>query len=163
MREQVELMERQILARRDTCAAAVRSAEAELATVDRKRQRLEDEFFAGNLDGKAYSRLSDAVEHQRKEAQRRMEAACQAYEEAKLVTVDVDQFVSLAERLDAWSALTHEELKQVLREVTDTLTVYQVKAPNSSKKGNPNPIQIVWRPKLDLVLVRDSQDELTAT
>lgn len=129
---------------------AVREAEEGLATAERKRRRLDDEFFAGNLDGKAYGRLLDNVAAERLQSQERLDRAREALREVGATTVDMNQLMQIASRLDVWAELSTEELKQVLGDVTASVTVYQEKASITSKRGNPNPLDIEWRPKLDV-------------
>lgn len=151
IQRQVEEMEEDLRKRVEQCTHAAREATEALANVDRKRKRLDQEFFAGNLDGKSLSRLTEGLEVEAAEARVRLEQAQADLREAQSTTVDIDQMVALARRVDAWAELSLDELKQALRDVIGSMTVYQQKVPTRSKKGNPNPVDIVWRPKLDLL------------
>jgi len=127
---------------------AMREAQEVLGGVERKRKRLDQEFFAGHLDGKTLARLNESLDKEHEEAQRRLTQARSDLRDAKATTVDADQLVELSRRVDAWAELSKEELKQVLRDVIGSMTVYQQKLPTRDKKGNQNPIDTVWQPKL---------------
>jgi site-specific DNA recombinase len=152
IRSHVEVMEAQGQQQSEEHAYAVRQAEEALSIVARKHKRLEEEFFAGNLHGNAYSRLSDRLAQEVQLAQDRLARAKTALDRASGPAVDVERLVDLAERVDAWAELTTEEVKQVLRDLVDHLTLYQRKAQTRSKRGNPYPLEVEWRPRLDLTV-----------
>jgi hypothetical protein len=81
-----------------------------------------------------------------------LEHARNELEKAEATTVDIEQMVELSRRIDAWAELNTEELKQALRDAIGTLTIFQQKVPTRTSKGNPNPIEVVWQPRLNLLL-----------
>ncbi|HYG59001.1 MAG TPA: recombinase family protein [Symbiobacteriaceae bacterium] len=151
IRHHVQVMEDQLQQRIEQCSHVAAEARDTLAGIDRKRKRLDQEFFAGNLDGKSLARLTDALEGETREAERRLKQAEADLREARATTVDVEQMVALARRVDAWAELSTDEVKQILRDVVGSMTVYQQKVPTRQKKGNQNPIDIVWQPRLNLL------------
>lgn len=151
IRHQIEQMEAELRQRVEQCLCVVHEAEEALAEIARKRKRLDQEFFAGNLDGKTLGRLTEALEVEGQEAQVRLVQAKEGLRAARATTVDVDQLVELSRRVDAWAELSTEELKQVLRDIIGSMTIYQQKVETRSKKGNPNPVDIVWQPRLNLL------------
>lgn len=148
IRHQIEVMEEQLRQRVEQCAHTVNEAEEALAGIDRKRRRVDQEFFAGNLDGKTLRRLTEVLEAEAQEAEQRLAQAKADLGMARATTVDVDQLVDLSRRVDAWAELSIEELKQVLRDVIGSMTLYQQKIATRSKKGNQNPVDVVWQPRL---------------
>jgi site-specific DNA recombinase len=158
IRHQIEQMEEQLRQQVEQYSHVVAEAEEALAGIDKKRKRLDQEFFAGNIDGKALSRLSDGLEAEAKESQQRLEQAQAELLKARATTVDVEQLVELSRRVDAWAELSTQELKQVIRDVIGTLTIYQQKIATRNKKGNPNPIDIVWQPRLNLLYVINNNE-----
>ncbi len=151
IRHQIEVMEEQLRQRVEQCAHTVNDAKEAVAGIERKRKRLDQEFFAGNLDGKTLTRLAEGLEAEEREAQERLAVAKVDLRAAQATIVDVDQLIDLSRRVDAWAELSTEELKQVLRDIIGSMTVYQQKIETRSKKGNPNPIDIVWQPRLNLL------------
>lgn len=151
IRHHIEVMEEQLRERVEQHTHVASEAQEALAEIDRKRKRLDQEFFAGHIDGRAYSRLSDALDAEVAESSQRLAQAQAELSTARATSVDVDQLLELSRRVDAWAELSTEEVKQVLRDAVATLTVYQQKVPTRSKKGNPNPTDIVWQPKFDLL------------
>lgn len=145
--EQMESEIRQTIAER---SFALQAAEAEIARLERKLRKVEDDYANGDIDGRAYSKVSQRWEAELAEAKERLDQARRALDEAQAATVDPDQLLERARRLDAWEELSVDELKQICRDVTASLAVYQAKSPPSSKRGNPNPLYIEWRPKLDV-------------
>ncbi|HYF93798.1 MAG TPA: recombinase family protein [Symbiobacteriaceae bacterium] len=127
---------------------ASEAAEA-LAALGRKRRRLDREFLAGYLDGKSFSRLAQALNAEAADARRRVERAQADLRSARDATAEPERLMDLARQVDPWAELSQEELKQVLRDAISSVTVYQQKAAVRSRRANPNPIDVVWRPKLD--------------
>jgi site-specific DNA recombinase len=161
IRRHVEEMAGQLQQRIQQGMHVLAEAQEAVGGVERKRKRLDQEFFAGNLDGKSFSRLSEALEVEAQEAQARVAQAEAELRIARATTVDVDQLVALSRRVDAWAELNTEELKQVLRDVIGSMTVYQQKVATRDKKGNQNPLDIEWRPKLNLLYTVVQQAAVT--
>lgn len=144
-------LEAEMRQRAEVQAHALRQAEEGLVAAVRKRRRLDDQFFAGHLDGRAYSRLLGTVEADVVQAEERLDRARDGLPAVALP--DREQLVAVARQVDPWAELTPAELKQALREVTASLRVFQARSPyRGSRKENPNPLRIEWRPRLDLVL-----------
>jgi site-specific DNA recombinase len=151
LRHQIGEMEVQLRQRVEQCTHAVNEVQEALAGVARRRRRLDQEFFDGSLDGKTLSRLSEALEAEAQEAQGRLAQAREELRAARATTLDVDQLADLSRRVDPWAELSTEEVKQVLRDMIGTLTVYQQKVSTRARKGNPNPIDMIWQPRIHLL------------
>lgn len=159
VRQHVEQVQEQIRADVAAKEYAVSSLEAELASLEKRAAKLEEDYFKGDLDGKTYTRLTERVEGERTRVEEQLKAARKALAEAKGATVDVAYLRSLAERLDVWETLPPESLKQVLNDVVAGIYVYQEKS--HAKKGmrNPNELEIRIALRTDVVV---TQSEATA-
>jgi site-specific DNA recombinase len=131
-----------------SCRMAVARAEADLATLARRRRRLEDEFLAGGLGGQAYSRLAERLDWEEAEARERLSRAAAALEQASRMAAAVGTAgggACAGMDADPWAHLALEERRQVLREFSASLRIYQAKHRPGSRHGNPNPIEVEWQ------------------
>lgn len=154
IRQQVEQIQQQIQADVAAREHALAALEAEAAALEKRVAKLEDDYFKGDLDGKAYGRLTERVESERARVEERLREARRALSEAKSVTVDVAHLQSLARRLDVWETLPPESLKQVLQDLVAAIHVYQEKS--SAPKGvrNPNELQIAISFRTDTLVAQ---------
>lgn len=102
--------------------AALREAEAQWAALVRRRQRLEDEFLDGRVDGAAYSRMSARLES---DAQRLNSQCAEALQAVRLLENGASQRAALAAQINPWSELSADEARQVIRLLSVHLTVYR--------------------------------------
>jgi site-specific DNA recombinase len=142
VRQHVQMVAETIAADVAEKAHVVATREAELAELEKRMAKLEDDYFKGDLDGKTYGRLTERVEGEKARVASLLEAARRALTGAKTATVDVGHLEAIAARIDVWESLSPENLKQVLHDVIDTVLIYQEKS--SAPKGvkNPNEIDI---------------------
>lgn len=154
MREHVRMIEEQI--RTDVAAKqhAVEALEGELAALDKRLAKLEDDYFKGDLDGKTYGRLLERVEAERTRIDDQVEGARRDLAAAKSFTVDVEHLQALAERLDVWETLAPESLKQVLHDVVDAIYVYQEKSGARKGQRNPNELDVQIAFKTDVLTAK---------
>ncbi|MFZ5813776.1 MAG: recombinase family protein [Bacillota bacterium] len=96
----------------------VRQLESERAALERQRRRLEDRFLAEQLAPGEYSRLVERLDTALAElAVRHGEALC--------LLRAMGEAVPEPDRLDAWAALTPEEVREVVRLLTAEVTIYR--------------------------------------
>lgn len=147
----VRSLEEQLRQKVEQCNLTVAETKEALGEIEKRRKRLDQEFFAGNLDGKTLGRLTEALDREEEDLSARLAKAEEDLESAQSTTVDLEHLMQVACRVDAWAELSREELKQVMRDVVGSLSVYQQKVPTRAKKGNQNPIDIIWKPRLNLL------------
>jgi len=154
VRQHVEQIEEQIRADVAAKEYAVSALEGDLASLEKRVAKLEDDYFKGDLDGKTYSRLTERVEADRTRVEEQLRVGRKALAEAKNVKVDVAHLRSLAQRLDVWETLPPESLKQVLQDVVAAIYVYQEKS--SAPKGvrNPNELDIRIAFRTDVLMTQ---------
>jgi site-specific DNA recombinase len=124
-----------VAAEAQACLAGAREAlaraGADRASVARRRRRLEDEFLGGTLDAAEYARLAARLDAEAGEVAQRLERAAAAVAEAEAV-------VQAGVGVDPWPWLSFDEVRQVVRELTASLQVYQ--APGGAA-------ELVWQPR----------------
>lgn len=125
---------------------AVTSLEAQIASLTRKHNKLEDDYFKEELDAKTYTRLSERLEKELAQAAERLVAAQEALRQSQEAKVDTDYLRKLAARLDVWDTLSTEEVRMILREVVAEVKAYRPKVGS----GQTSQVQLTWRPRLDL-------------
>lgn len=123
---------------------AMRLAESERLELERRRRRADDEFLAGVLTGEIYSRLSARLLAEAEVMRERLEEAERALAVARLGEEEIPP----GERLvDAWAELTTEEVREVIRLLSESLTLYQAPGRPGSRHGNPAPVSLTWKIK----------------
>jgi site-specific DNA recombinase len=129
----------------ESCRSARARAEADLAATARRRRRLEDQFLAGQIDGAAYRRMAERLDHEEGEARERLGRAAAAVDRLAGGVA----FGLPAEVVDPWAGLSFGERRQALRELIAALRIYQPKHRPGSKRGNPHPIDLQWQPRAE--------------
>lgn len=115
---------------------AVSEAEARHQEMLRRKAMLEEDYFTRKISAESYDRLITRADEALQTATVRLMEAREALLQAQGTVVDLPALKQAAERLDVWSELSVEELKQVLRDVVHEVRVYQKKREQRSSKPN---------------------------
>lgn len=119
--------------------ARLAGLEAERATLERQRRRLEDEFLAERLTAAGYSGLIERVT-------RRLAALeDELWRATALLTALSGRPVETIET-EPWAALEQEEVREALRLLTAELTLYRAPA-GAGGRRSPSSVEITWRRK----------------
>ena len=125
------------------------AVQQEVTAVERKKERLEDQFLTGELDAKLYLDLAKKVERDMSAVLDRLRRAELAHAQAQQTSVDPAYLQKIAQQVQIWEELTFEELRQLLSELVADLKIYQQKfRPGMKNMVNPNPIYLEWIPRL---------------
>jgi site-specific DNA recombinase len=135
---------RQTIAEREH---ALREAEAQLQEMTRRKEMLEEDYFSRRISAEGYDRLTRRADEGIQQSSRRVEETKEALRQAQAMTVDLGGLRAVSERLDVWSELSVEEMKQVLRDVIYEVRVYQLKRHQRTSKPNPNKLTIEITPR----------------
>ncbi|HYF95817.1 MAG TPA: recombinase family protein [Symbiobacteriaceae bacterium] len=139
LRRRIEQME----ARRLETVAARRQAVEQLmgrqAELKRKREKLDDDYFAGELDAKGYGRLANRLDADLEAVGRQVEAARQAVRQAEQSTVDTERLGALVAMLDGLAELGPQQIRRVLRQMLSAVWAYRAK---SKGRYNKTPTEV---------------------
>jgi site-specific DNA recombinase len=126
---------------------ALREAEAQLQEMTRRKEMLEEDYFSRRISAEGYDRLTRRADEGLQEATRRLAESREALRQAQATTVDLGGLQAIAKRLDVWSELSVEEMKQVLRDVIHEVRIYQLRRQLRTCKPNTNKITIEITPR----------------
>ncbi len=122
-----------------TAREQVRRGEAELATLLRRRQRLEDQYLDEQLSGPAYSGLIERLE-------RDLAAATVSLDESRgllaMFQAPLARQLRCTREANPLQELSPDETRYLIRLMTASLVAYQ--PPGARGSGE---MQVVWRPK----------------
>ncbi|HWI62628.1 MAG TPA: recombinase family protein [Symbiobacteriaceae bacterium] len=142
MREHIRMIEDKI---RTTIAArqhAVSESQVELGVLEKRLEKLEADYFRGDLDGKTYGRLLERVEAEKSRVEGQLDTSRRALKESESATVNIAHLLELSSRIDIWETLAPGTVKQVLQDVVDVVFIYQEKSSAPKGKRNPNEIDL---------------------
>jgi site-specific DNA recombinase len=114
----------------------LRQIEAEGATLDRQRRRAEDEYLAGKLTARSYSRLVERLEAGQAEVEGRLERTRDLLAALSGTAIELGPD-------DPWTGLTEAERREVLRLMTERLTLYRPPGTGPA----PSAVEVAWCPR----------------
>lgn len=122
---------------------ALSAQEEALADIQRRRAKVEADYFAGDLDARSYSKFSERLDAEEAGARERLTAAQNALKEAQVASVDLERLQGLIAQMGSLDSLTDDQRKHIVREVIATVTAYRPKA-----QGRSLPVELTVETKV---------------
>ncbi|HYG60147.1 MAG TPA: recombinase family protein [Symbiobacteriaceae bacterium] len=124
----------------ERCRKAIQEMDAKITERNRKRERIDEEYLAGEIDSKMYKRLIERLEEEVVNLTEQREGAIDELRLVERLPVNEERIRQMAEQLDGLSELSGDQVRKVLRSLFTSLTAYRVK-----KRGrwNLEPVEMV--------------------
>jgi ssDNA-binding Zn-finger/Zn-ribbon topoisomerase 1 len=118
-----------------------------LTEAQRKRDKVDADYLAGEFDAKQYARLSDRLDREADTLEDQLSQARADLAAVEQTPVDHDRLVELAAQVDGLAEFGPSEVRSVLRQLLASLTVYRAK-----KRGrwNGSPIELTMEHNIKL-------------
>jgi site-specific DNA recombinase len=129
------------------CRAELHAVQQLRVDVQRRREKLDADYFAGALDAKQHGRLSERVEHDERVLNQQEEAVEAALREVEQTPVDRDRLLALTEQLDGLAELEVGDVRQLLRHLLASLTAYR---PKKRGRWSPAPVELTMEHNIKL-------------
>lgn len=126
---------------------AAQEAEARVQEMTHRKEMLEEDYWNRRISAESYDRLIQRSDEAIREATERLREARDALHIARATSLDLRAVKEISARLDVWSEMTAEEMKQFLRDVIHEVRIYQQKRQQRTSKPNPNKLTIEITPR----------------